>query len=228
MSWFRCMSFVVALLAAAPAFAQQPQRPPSPARAAQPLRGYLIGGGGASVGTPQTALTLNAEIAENMTRNVQAYMSVGYYDNIMSQAARNQLVQVSSALTALTGNPWAFEGRDRGRSFTFGGKFLVPTGTQARPYIGGGAGVLNVRRHIHEQTRGDITSAYLTQFGSVDGMVEAGEESTNHPMAEAAGGVGVVVGHAYVDFGYRYRRAFHNLNQSFNVSQVGVSAGVKF
>ena len=86
MSWFKSASLFVTLLVATPAFAQQ--RPPV---APSPLRGYLIGGGGASFGTTKTSLTLNAEIAENMTRNLQAYMSVVFYDNIMSDTARNQL-----------------------------------------------------------------------------------------------------------------------------------------
>jgi hypothetical protein len=46
-------------------------------------------------------------------------------------------------------------------------------------------------------------------------------------MAEVAAGIGAVVGHGYVDVGYRYRKAFH-VNQSFDISQVGVAVGVKF
>jgi hypothetical protein len=162
-----------------------------------------------------------------MTRSVQAYMSVGYYDNIMSQTAKNQLAQVGTTLTAITGTPWIFEGRDRARSFTFGAKFIAPTGS-VRPYLGGGFGALNIRRTIREQTRGNLTTAYLAEFGSGDGVVDPTQSNTTHPMAEVAAGVGAIAGRAFVDFGYRYRRGFHNVNQSFDVSQVGVSAGVKF
>src|SRR6187397_839568 len=119
MSWFKTTSLLLMLLVAAPAFAQQ-----RPAPAPRPLRGYLIGGGGASIGTTDTAVMLSAEIAENMTRNVQAYMSAAYYDNIMSDAAANQLAVVGNTLTALTGTPWVFSGRDKARSFTFGAKVL--------------------------------------------------------------------------------------------------------
>ena len=151
MNWFKSASLLVTLLVATPAFAQL--RPPV---APSPLRGYLIGGGGASIAT-NSSLTLNAEIAENMTRNLQAYMSVGYYDNIMSDAARNQLQLVGSALTSITGTPWLFSGRDRGLSFTFGAKVLVPGSAAVHPYVGGGFGALNLQRTIHEVSRGNIT-----------------------------------------------------------------------
>jgi hypothetical protein len=224
MNWFKSISLLVMLLVAAPALAQQ--RPPV---APRPLRGYLIGGGGASFGTTaQTSLTLNAEIAENMTRNLQAYMSVVFYDNIMSDTATNQLAQVGSALTTITGTPWVFVGRDRGRSFTFGARVLMPGSASVHPYVGGGFGALNVRRKIEEASRGNITKAYLAQFGSADGVVDATDTDTTHPMAEVAVGVGAVVRGAYLDFGYRYRQTFHNFGQSFDISQIGGSVGVKF
>jgi hypothetical protein len=47
-------------------------------------------------------------------------------------------------------------------------------------------------------------------------------------MAEIAAGVGAVIRRAYVDVGYRYRKAFHTANQSFDISQVGAAVGVKF
>ena|SRR5215510_11999214 len=224
MTGFKTTSLLLMLVVAAPAFAQQ-----RPAPAPQPLRGYLIGGGGASMGsTAETAVTLNAEIAENMTRNVQAYMSAVFYDNIMSGSAANQLALVGNTLTALTGTPWVFEGRDKGRSFTFGAKVLVPATSSVNPYVGGGFGALNIRRVIHEQSRGNITQAFLAQFGSPDGFVDPTDTDTTHPMAEVAAGVGVVIKRAYVDFGYRFRKAFHTTNQSFEISQVGAQVGVKF
>ena len=223
MSWFKTTSLLLMLLVAAPAFAQQ-----RPAPAPRPLRGYLIGGGGASIGTTDTAVMLSAEIAENMTRNVQAYISAAYYDNIMSDAAANQLAVVGNTLTALTGTPWVFSGRDKARSFTFGAKVLMPVTSSVHPYVGGGFGALNVRRTISEQSRGNITQAYLASFGSPDAVIDPTNTDTTHPMGEVAAGVGAVIKRAYVDFGYRYRRAFHTGTQSFDISQVGASVGVKF
>ena len=223
MSWFKTTSLLLMLLVAAPAFAQQ-----RPAPAPRPLRGYLIGGGGASIGTTDTAVMLSAEIAENMTRNVQAYMSAAYYDNIMSDAAANQLAVVGNTLTALTGTPWVFSGRDKARSFTFGAKVLMPVTSSVHPYVGGGFGALNVRRTISEQSRGNVTQAYLAQFGSPDAVIDPTNTDTTHPMGEVAAGVGAVIKRAYVDFGYRYRKAFHSGTPSFDISQVGASVGVKF
>jgi opacity protein-like surface antigen len=223
MNWFKTTSLLLMLLVAAPAFAQQ-----RPAPAPRPLRGYLIGGGGASINAAQTAITLSAEIAENMTRNTQAYMSAVYYDNIMSDVATNQLAVVGSTLTALTGTPWVFTGRDKARSFTFGAKVLVPATSSVHPYVGGGFGALNVRRVIHEQSRGNITQAYLAQFGSPDAVIDPTNTDTTHPMGEVAAGVGAVVKGAYVDVGYRYRKAFHTGTQSFDISQIGAAVGVKF
>jgi hypothetical protein len=214
---------VLSVLAAGPARAQQPS-----SSAPTPLRGYLIAGGGSSISTPTTALTLSAEIAENVHPNVQVYMAAAYYDNLMSQVARDQLVAAGTALTAVTGTPWQFEGRDRGRSFTLGMKFLVPTGTPIRPYVGGGVGAMNLRRTIRERSRGNITEAFLGQFGSGDGVVDVTQSNTTRPMAEVAAGIAAAVGHAYVDVGYRYGKAYHTVNESFNVSQIGVSVGLKF
>jgi hypothetical protein len=223
MNWFKTSSLLLMLLVAAPAFAQQ-----RPAPAPRPLRGYLIGGGGASIGTAETGVTLSAEIAENMTRNVQVYMSAAYYDNIMSDAATNQLTLVGNTLTALTGTPWVFSGRDKARSFTFGSKVLLPVTSSVHPYVGGGFGALNVRRVISEQNRGNVSTAYLAQFGSPDAVIDPTNTDTTHPMGEVAAGVGAVVKRAYVDIGYRYRKAFHTGSQSFDISQIGAAVGVKF
>jgi len=217
------LSLIFLGVAASPSLAQQ-----QPSSARTPLRGYLIAGGGTSIGTPQMAMTLSAEIAENVHPDVQVYLSAGYYDNLMSQAGRNQLLAAGSALTSVTGTAWEFEGRDRGRSFTVGIKFLVPTAAGVRPYIGVGAGALNLRRTVRERSRGNVTDAFLAQFGSGDGVIDITQSNTTKPMAEVAAGIGAAISRAYVDFGYRYRKAFHNVNQSVDVSQVGVSVGVKF
>lgn len=192
-----------------------------------PVRGYLIGGGGASI-EPNRSASIAAEIAENVHPNVQIYANVAYYDNLLSDASRNQLTAVAQDLTIATGTPWEFSGRDRGRSFSFGAKFVKSTGGM-RPYVGAGIGVLNLRRTITERFRGNLTSSFLAEFGSADGVLDVSQTNTNKPLGEIGAGVGFVVGrHGYVDFGYRYRKPFHTPGQSYDISNVGVAAGVKF
>jgi opacity protein-like surface antigen len=223
MRMLKSVSFLVAALVAVPAFAQQPA-PPNTDR----LRGYLVLGGGTSINTPENSLMINAEIAENVIPDLQVYLGAAYFDNVMSQTARDQLAQTGATLTALTGNPWVFQGRDRARSFTLGARYLVPTSTAVRPYVGGGVGAINFRRTIREASRGNITEAYLAQFGAADGVVDSTQSNTTRPMAELAVGVGAAVKKAYIDVGYRWRKAYHTLEDNFEISGVGVSAGLKF
>jgi len=61
-----------------------------------------------------------------------------------------------------------------------------------------------------------------------DAVIDPTNTDTTHPMGEVAAGVGAVIKRAYVDFGYRYRKAFHSGTPSFDISQVGASVGVKF
>ena len=192
-----------------------------------PLRGYLIGGGGAAI-EPNRSASISAEIAENVHPNVQIYANAAFYDNLLTDVSRDQLTTVAEALTLATGAPWEFSGRDRGRSFSFGTKFVKASGGM-RPYVGAGLGVLNVRRTVIERFRGNLTDSFLAEFGSADGVIDITQTNTNKPLGELAAGVGVVVGRrGYVDFGYRYRKAFHSPGQSFNISNVGIAAGVKF
>lgn len=206
----------------APALAQQSSAPVE-----GPVRGYLVGGVGASTGG-QTSPTFSAEIGDHVTRDVQVYATLSYYDNLMSDAARLHLAQVSNELTAFTGTSWNFHGRDRAYALTVGAKYLFPTSPVVRPYVGAGIGIINLERIIHEQSRGNLTNAFLSEFGVGDGVVDVTQEDTTRPLGELTAGVGVVVGPAYLDFGYRFRKGLHTVNESFNVSQLGASVGFKF
>jgi zinc transport system ATP-binding protein len=66
-------------MSAAPADAQQ-----AAPRVSAPLRGYLIGGVGASMDLPQAGTTVSAEIAENVHPDVQVYVTASFADNVMS------------------------------------------------------------------------------------------------------------------------------------------------
>jgi hypothetical protein len=211
------------VMSAAPADAQQ-----TGPRVSAPLRGYLIGGVGVSLDLPQAGTMVSAEIAENVHRDLQVYVTASFADNVMSDVARDELADAAELLEFVTGTPWELTGRDRARSVTLGMKYLVPTATSVRPYVGAGFGVLNLRRSIRDRVRGNVTDEFLTEFGASDGAIDPAQTNTNRPLGELAGGVGVAIGRAYVDVGYRYRRAFHTGRSEVALSQVGVAIGLKF
>jgi hypothetical protein len=207
---------------AVPAAAQQ-----APQRNSGPLRGYLTAGAGAVFGLPQASPTFSGEIAERVRPNLFVYLAANYFENVITDEALDDLAAAGTLLRTETGLPWEFSGRDRARSVTLGVKYLAPTATSLHPYIGGGFGVLNLRRTIVERNRGDITETFFSEFGAPDGAVDPAQTNTNRPMGEIAAGIGVAVKRAYVDVGYRYRRAFHTAN-NLALSQIGVSAGLRF
>jgi hypothetical protein len=146
----------------------------------------------------------------------------------MSDAAANQLAVVGNTLTALTGTPWVFSGRDKARSFTFGAKVLMPVTSSVHPYVGGGFGALNVRRTISEQSRGNVTQAYLAQFGSPDAVIDPTNTDTTHPMGELRLVSERLSSERMSTLGIATEGLFTPGTQSFDISQVGASVGVKF
>jgi hypothetical protein len=221
----RSVSFVFVFVAvtAASAVAQQ-----VPAPVESPVRGYLVVGAGAVSGIGQTSPTFSAELGDHVMPNVQVYASLTYHDNLMSETARQHLVDVGQSLSTVTGTPWNFQGRDRAWALTAGAKYLFGDSPVVRPYVGAGLGVINLERVVREQSRGNLTAAFLSEFGSGDGLVDATQEDVVKPLGEVAAGLGVVAGRAYFDFGYRYRTAFHNVGDSLEFSQFIGSVGVKF
>ena len=109
--------------------------------------------------------------------------------------------------------------------FAVGAKYLLPGSGVIRPYAGGGAGVLNIRRAIRDPRLGDVTLAVLGDFGL--GEADFTAVSVTKPMLEAAAGVGIVAGQTYIDLGYRYRYAFF-LNEGFEFGQLSAGIGLKF
>jgi hypothetical protein len=209
MNFYR--SIAVALLAvpmsALPAFSQSPTPQPTPL-----LRGYVAAFAGAVTGPPAEG-SFAAEYGENMGQRAQAYVNLSYFDNIMPSATRDQLTALGPAVTARTAaltpgstTPYQFSGRDRGVSFTGGGKFLIPVGA-AHPYVGGGAGVIDVTRTITERHLGDVTQAVFNDYNIGDPELLDPKGATK-PVVEIVAGIGFVFKHTYVDAGYRYRRVY--------------------
>lgn len=209
------------LAMAAPAGAQQVTH-----QGPTPERWYVIGSAGVLLNGTKSG-NLSGEIGQGLGRYAQAYVNLTYFDDLMTDATRAQLVTLGSVLTSATATPWSFTGRDRGRAVTAGARVLLPTGS-VRPFVGAGAGALNVERTITEQTRGDMSQQVASQFGSLgDTTVNPSDSSATHAIGEVVAGVAVLVGRLHVEGTYRYRRAFHGID-GLHLSQAGVAAGVSF
>jgi len=167
-----------------------------------------------------------AEYAEHVDRDVQAYVAFTYFENLMSPSLQDEIAALGTALTAASGVTWDLHGRDRGASLLAGAKFFNRSGSRARPYVGAGAGVLNVRRTIRDVRIGDVTRAVFNDYGI--GRAALTDTSDTVPLVEVLAGLGYFAArHTYVDIGYRYRRAFR-LDDGLNLSQVAVGVGYRF
>lgn len=223
MTAFRFASLVpcLVLLAAVIAEAQQPR-----VASTGPLEnGYMTGSAGTSF-SDSRSMTFGVEIGERINSRVQAYAAFNYFDDLFNDQAVSNLNELSSYLTSFTGDTWRLQGRDRGLAFSGGARYLLSRGPTFRPYVGGGPGVLNLRRTITEATLGDVSDPVLVVFGAPDGFIDARDESTFRPMAEFIAGVGIASGRAYVDVGYRFRKVFHV--ESFTFSQFTAGVGMRF
>jgi len=214
-------AFVLALVSSVSAFAQSA---PASALKAEP-RWYLAAIGGA-VARPQTEPVFGVEIAQNLGRHGQAYTTLTYFENLMTQSLHDGLDARAATLTTLTGDTWTLSGRDRGVAFVAGGKYLIGNGT-VRPYVGGGAGVINIKRTVVEARLGDVTRAVFNDYQLGDADLSLSTLGLTRPVVEAAVGVGIGSGRTHFDIGYRFRSAF-NMATRLDFSQVTAGIGYRF
>ena len=205
------------------ALAQQQQQPPQPPRRDY---GWVAGSAGVTFGDQvQRSATFAGEYGEDVHPRVQATVTIAYFENVMQQDFQDELAALSSGLTHVSGVGWNLQGRDRAVTLVVGGRYLAITDGAVRPYVGGGGGVINLRRTVLDPRVGNLTSAILTDFGIGD--VTLVSTSVTRPLLEGAFGVGFYSGPVYVDVGYRYKRAFH-LSAPLDLSQVVAGIGYKF
>jgi hypothetical protein len=207
--------FACCFAVASSAWAQQPTAAP---------QGIYVAAVAGAAFEPRTTPAFGVEFGDLIHRNVQAFITASYFENLMSQDVRDDLTVLSTALTTVTGAPWHLRGRDRGTAVVIGAKYLVP-GDRLRPYIGAGGGVLNLRRTITEARLGNIVEPVLAEFAIGD--VALTSRNAVRPLVEATTGIGIYAGRTYVDVGYRYRRAYR-LSETFDFSQLVVGIGVNF
>jgi opacity protein-like surface antigen len=213
-------ALVLALVSSASAFAQGASAP----RTSEP-KWYLAAIGGA-VSRPPTGPVFGVEIAENLARHAQAYVNFSYFDNLMDDSLRNALDARAASLTTLTGDPWSFSGRDRGMSLVAGGKYVFGGGI-VRPYVGGGAGVINLKREVLEARLGDVTQAVFNDYHLGEADLSLSTLGVTTSLVEGTVGVGIGSGHTHFDIGYRYRSAF-GLTNKLDFSTVTAGIGYRF
>ena len=188
-------------------------------------RGYVTGIGGLSI-DPE-APTIAVEYGESLGRRVQAYANFSYFDDVMQDTSHDYLDELGDLMTITTGLPWQFDGRDRAFAFSAGAKYLVQAGGTVYPYVGGGMGLINLKRTVTERSFGEVTAPFLAQFREAEGVFSSGELSTTKPLGELSVGAAIVAGQTYVDIGYRLRRVFHS-PESLTFGQFCIGVGMKF
>jgi opacity protein-like surface antigen len=222
MKVFKHSVFQVVIVIAAcvsPAFAQQ--------KATAPFsEAYVSALAGAAVGAQDSAI-LGVEYGDRVGDHVTAFANLTYFNDLMTDRMRSNLVRASAMLAASTGSTWTLQGRDQGLAFSVGAKVAAALGSNVRPYVGAGVGAVNLRRKITEPAYGDVTESFVKVFGLSDGNIANTSVSVTRPLAEALAGVNFVAGRTYVDFAYRYRQAF-NLVEPIHFSQLSAGIGVRF
>jgi hypothetical protein len=189
-------------------------------------RGYMTGAAGAAF-SDQKSATFGVEIGERLGRRAEAYVAFTYFDNLFNDRAAADLVELSGYLAGTTGQSFQFAGRDRGLAFSGGAKYLISRGPTFRPYIGGGAGVLNIQREIVDRFLGDVTDPVVGLYGAPDGVINPSEVSSFKPMGEFLAGVGIAAGRTYVDVGYRFRKVLRT-GEAFSFSGFSAGVGMRF
>jgi len=213
--------FLLSLASAASAFAQGTA--PRPAPLDRPW--YVAMTGGAVSQAPGQA-ALGIEVAERIGRHGEGYFAVSYFDNLMSTSLSDDLDATAARLATATGDRWAFTGKDRGVSVIGGGKYLFGGGT-FRPFVGGGAGLINLKRTVTDAHLGDVTRAVFNDFDLGDAELSLATESVIKPLVEGAFGVEMGSGRVHFDVGVRYRQAF-GLAESLSFTQIGVGFGYRW
>jgi hypothetical protein len=222
MTALKTISFVPSLILITASLANAQQTRPT----TMLEHGYMTATAGASF-SDQTSATFGVEIGERMGRRAEAYVAFNYFDNLFNDRAAADLVDLSGYLAATTGQSFEFVGRDRGLAFSGGAKYLIARGPTFRPYVGGGAGVLNIQRTITDRFFGDVSDPVIGLYGAPDGVIDPGKVSSFKPTGEFLAGVGVAAGRTYIDVGYRFRQVLRT-GEAFSFSQFTAGVGMRF
>ena len=190
--------------------------------------GWVSGIGGASFGSPvEPDSAFGVEYGDDVSPHVQAYLTLTYFENVMTQSLQDDIAVLSQELTAFTETQFTLFGRDQAVTFLAGGRYLFGSPLSTfRPYVGGGGGIINLKRTIADPRLGNITVAVLNDFGIGD--LQLATNSTTKPLVEGALGVALFRGPLYVDIGYRFKRAFRIEGEVLDFSQAAIGVGYRF
>jgi len=219
MKRLHALSFVPVLLAAlaSPALGQDA----APSYPQEAPGAYFIFSGGSSFNQDfdNPSAAFGGEYGDRLHRDVFAYASLMWIENLMSQQMRDYLVTGSEILGE------EVRGRDRGMAFTVGATYSLPVNRRLRPFFGGGFGFVNLRRDIQSPSLGSFARSFPELTGLNDGVIEPGAVSSNKPLGELMVGYGGPFGkNVYFDVRYRYDRVFDSL-ENIDFSQVTAAVG---
>lgn len=219
MKCLHALSFVPVLLAALASPALGQDAAPSYPQEAPGAYFTFAGGSSFNQDFDNPSAVFGGEYGDRVHRDVFAYVSLMWIENLMSQQMRDNLVTGGEILGE------EVRGRDRGMAFTVGATYALPVNRRLRPFFGGGFGFVNLRRDISTASLGDITRLFPEMTGLNDGVVEPGAESANKPLGELMVGYGGAFGkNGYFDVKYRYGRVFDSM-ENIDFSQVAASIG---
>lgn len=190
----------------------------APAAASAQDRGFVGGHFGVTFGT-EAAPFVSGEVAGHVTRDLQIYGTVGRMNNVLPSSVQDDLDDVSQFLTLVTRVRWDFEASAPAFFGTAGVRYLVPTGTPARPYVLGGVGFANIGIKVEEVDLGDVTDDLVD-----DGYLD--DDNINKLALEFGGGLIVPVKSMYIDLGYRFMKLMDA--DDVNISRAYGGIGVRF
>jgi opacity protein-like surface antigen len=181
--------------------------------------GGLVGGNfGVTFGT-EAAPFFSGEVAGHVARDVQIYGTVGRMNNVLPSSVQDDLDDVSAFLTMTTRMRWDFKATAPALFGTAGVRYLVPTGSPARPYVQGGVGFANIGLKVEEVDLGEVTDD-LVDEGYLD------DDNINKMAIEFGGGLIVPLRAMYIDLGYRFMKLLDA--DDVNISRAYGGIGVRF
>jgi opacity protein-like surface antigen len=184
---------------------------------AQDIRGFVGGQFGATFGT-EAAPFFAGEVGANVTRDLQIYGTVGRMNNVLPSSIQDDLDAAAAVISILYRASVDLDATAPAFFGIGGVRYLVPTGTAARPYALGGVGFSSVTVNAKVAVNG--VTLDLAEAGYLD------DERFNKLAFEFGGGVFVPFGRTYLDVGYRFMKLVDA--EDINISRAYAGFGVTF